>query len=71
MLKIRDVCRLMKKYARCPECGCRIGANAKCEVTITSDEVFFKRVCDCGWSITLGELRELPPEGESADADKG
>lgn len=50
---LRDSTELIKKYARCTECGNdRVGGTPSEGALIIEDDVF-TRSCKCGWSVTV------------------
>lgn len=54
-MNVSDVIELMRKYTQCPKCGCdTVGAGTG---TIEFDTAagYFKRTCQCGWSIEIKE----------------
>lgn len=52
-MNIRTTTELMKKYAKCPECGNeKVGGEPSEGALIIEDHVF-TRSCKCGWSVTV------------------
>lgn len=54
-MNLVDACNLMRRYAKCPKCGCEtIGAGTgTCEVDTAAG--YFKRTCQCGWYVEISE----------------
>lgn len=50
-MNVREACELMKKYAKCPQCGCEVIGNGK--GTLEIGKGVFKRTCHCGWSVII------------------
>ena len=54
-MKLVDAINLIKKYGKCPKCGCdTVGGGTG---TIDIGEGYFQRTCSCGWRIELHDNR--------------
>ena len=47
--------KLLNKYAKCPECGCKEVGNGKGTVDADREKGYFKRTCHCGWYVEIIE----------------
>ncbi len=54
-MNVREACELIKKYAKCPKCGCEVVGNGK--GTLEVDKSIFKRTCHCGWSVIIDKMK--------------
>lgn len=54
-MNVREACKLIEKYAKCPKCGCEVIGNGK--GTLEVYKGIFKRTCHCGWSITIDKRK--------------
>lgn len=54
-MNLVDACELMKKYAKCPKCGCETVGGGTGTFECDTAAGFFKRTCHCGWSIEIEE----------------
>ena len=46
-MTVMECLELVKKYAKCPECGCE--TTIECDTT----ENHFKCACHCGWFVEI------------------
>ena len=46
---------LMKKYAKCPTCGCKTVGNGTGTIEVDTSVGYFKRTCRCGWYVEIKE----------------
>lgn len=54
-MNIVDVCELLKKYAKCPKCGCETVGAGTGTLDIDTEAGYFIRTCHCGWKIEIRE----------------
>lgn len=54
-MNIFDLIELTKKYAECPKCGCNTVGNGTGTIVGDTEAGYFKRTCQCGWSIEIKE----------------
>ena len=56
-MTVKEVCGLIDKYDKCPNCGCETIGNGTgtIEVDTLGKEGYFKRTCPCGWSVIVKE----------------
>ena len=50
-MNVVESCKLIEKYAECPQCGCDVVGNGK--GTLDIGKGYFKRTCHCGWSVFI------------------
>lgn len=54
-MTITEFINLMKKYEKCPYCGCSTIGNGTGTLEGDSSKGYFRRTCRCGWSVTIGD----------------
>lgn len=54
-MNLVDACELMKKYAKCPKCGCDIVGVGIGTIECDTAAGYFKRTCHCGWKVEIRE----------------
>lgn len=54
-MNIVDACDLMLRYTVCPKCGCETVGGGTGTIEIDTAAGYFKRTCQCGWSIEIKE----------------
>ena len=52
-MTIIEACKLMEKYAQCPECGCAVVGNGKGRLEVDTSKGQFLRTCSCGWGVFI------------------
>lgn len=52
-MTVVELCELMTKYAKCPECGSEAIGNGKGTFECDTFKGYFKRICHCGWQIEI------------------
>nr|DAD85710.1 MAG TPA: protein of unknown function (DUF3797) [Siphoviridae sp. ctP6113] len=52
-MTIPEFINLMKKYEKCPYCGCSTIGNGTGTLEGDTAKEFFRRTCSCGWSVTI------------------
>lgn len=52
-MTLRDACALMEKYAECPRCGCAVVGSGQGTLECDTEQGYFKRTCQCGWSVEV------------------
>ena len=50
-MNVVESCKLIEKYAKCPQCGCDVVGNGK--GTLDIEKGYLKRTCSCGWSVVV------------------
>ena len=46
---------LMKKYIKCPKCGCETVGSGTGTIEVDTAAGYFIRTCHCGWKIEIWE----------------
>lgn len=54
-MTIMDLVNLTRKYGECPKCGCNTIGNGTGTLEADTDAGYFKRTCQCGWSVEIQE----------------
>lgn len=55
-MNLIQACELMSKYAVCPKCGSETIGDRAGSVECDTSTGYFKRTCECGWSIEIKEV---------------
>lgn len=54
-MTIMDLVNLTNKYGECPKCGCNTIGNGTGTIEADTEIGYFKRTCQCGWSVEVKE----------------